>query len=167
MLASPPFFLFVWESMRLFNVCPTLYCRSQEHRNKKPLFSCRGYNSMLSEPIVLQKLHLLLSCIVYWWCGSGRRLGHNYTASQTSVTAFPYIWISVFSKPKVRTGWINMLSSPALDLKALYCRSTPQRLRLHIHANMMSGSFYQHWLSRSIVSVCLVFGLGQRLCDKP
>lgn len=95
--------------MLLFNICSTLYCHSQEHRNKKPLFSCRGCNSMLSEPIVLQKLHLLLSCIVYWWCGSVRRLdGHNYAPSRTSETAFPYTWISVFLKPKVRRGWINM-----------------------------------------------------------
>lgn len=65
---------------------------------------------MLSEPIVLQKLHLFFSCIVYWWCGSGRRLdGHNYAAPQPGEkTAFPYTWISVFLTPKVRRGWINM-----------------------------------------------------------
>lgn len=101
--------IFVWESMLLFNICPTLYCHSQEHGNKKPLFSCRGCNSMLSKPIVLQKLHLFFPRIVYWWCGSGRRLdGHNYAASQTSETAFPFARISVFWKPKVRKGWINM-----------------------------------------------------------
>lgn len=91
-IALPPFChrIFVWESMLLFNICPTLYCYSQEQRNKKPLFSCRGCNSMLSEPIVFQRLHLFLSCIVYWCCGSGRSLnGHNYAASHTSETAFP------------------------------------------------------------------------------
>lgn len=95
--------------MLLFNICHTLYCHSQEHTNKKTLFRCRGCNSTVSEPIVLQKLHLFLSCIVYWWCGSGRCLnGHNYIASQTSETAFPCTWISVFLKLKLSTGWINM-----------------------------------------------------------
>lgn len=95
--------------MLLFNISPTLYCHFQGHMNKKPHFSCRGCNSMLSEPIVLQKLHLFFSCIVYWRCGSGKRLdGHNYAASQTSKTAFPYTWISVFLEPKVRKSWINL-----------------------------------------------------------
>lgn len=56
---------------------------------KKALFSCRGCNFMLSKPIVLQKLHLLFSSIVYWAYGSGRRLDrHNYAASQTRETSF-------------------------------------------------------------------------------
>lgn len=54
-----------FESSLLFNVCPGLYCHSQEHgHEKKPLFSCRGCNSMLSEPIVVQELHLFL----LWYC---------------------------------------------------------------------------------------------------
>lgn len=81
--------IFVFEAVLLFNICPTLYCHSQEQRNKKALFSCRGCNFMLSKPIVLQKLHLFFSCIVYWAYGSGRRLDrHNYAASQTRETSF-------------------------------------------------------------------------------
>lgn len=152
--------IFVFESVLLFNICPTLYCHSQEQRNKKPLFNCRGCNSMLSKPIVLQRLHLFFSCIVYWACGSGRRLDrHNYAASQTSVTAFPFTWISVFLKPKVRIGWINMfilfsygsqrfmqtLSSTALPV-TYSCKYDEQVI------------YSQHWLSHSIVRVCLALG---------
>lgn len=154
--------------MLLFNICPTLYCHSQEHRNKKPLFSCRGCNSMLSKPIVLQKLHLFFPCIVYWWCGSGRRLdGHNYAASQTRETAFPFTWISVFLKPKVRKDWINMFiffgNRPQSSMLTLSSAAPTVTHSCKYDDQVM---YSQHWLSHTIISVCLalVFGLGQRLC---
>lgn len=100
---------FVLEPVLLFNICSSLYCHSQENRNKKPLFGCRGCNCILWKPIVLQKLHLSFSQIVCWGCGSSRRLDRrNYAASQSSIRAFPYSWLNVFLKPKVRIGQMNM-----------------------------------------------------------
>lgn len=100
----------LYENQCFHSACPTLYCRSPEHGNKKKklLFSCRGCNSMLSGPIVLQKLHLLSPSIVYCRCGSSSLNGHNYASLQISKTASHcYQWISVFWKPKVREDCIN------------------------------------------------------------
>lgn len=150
----------VFESVLLFNVCPTLYCHSQEQRNKKPLFSCRGCNSMLSKPIVLQGLHLFFSCIVYWACGSGRRLDrHNYAASQTSETAFPFTWISVFLKPKVRVGWINMFILFSYGSQRFMQMLSSTALTITYSCKYDEQVIYsQHWLSHSIVRVCLALG---------
>lgn len=158
--------------MLLFNICHTLYCHSQEHTNKKTLFRCRGCNSTVSEPIVLQKLHLFLSRIVYWWCGSGRCLnGDNYTASRTIENSISLHMDQHFLEAKAQHG-VNKYVYPAW------------RWTLKMYANAQLLSVYnkifmqiwwaghiqcpQHWLSPGIVSVCLalVFGLGQRLCLK-
>lgn len=152
------FLTLLYEISCYYSICvPPFITIPRSTRNKKPLFSCRGCNFMLSEPIVLQKLHLFMSCIVYWWCGSGRRLsGHNYTAAQTSKTAFPFTWISIFRKPKVRKGWN----------KHVYPLQR-QTLKLYPHTQLYSNIFMQirwagHVLSASALpgyQLCL-FGLG-------
>lgn len=63
----------VFESQLLFNNTPDpLFPGAEEW--KGTFFNCRGCNSTLSEPIVLQKLHLFFSWLVYrGCCSSGRQ----------------------------------------------------------------------------------------------
>lgn len=62
-----------------------LYSQEQQEWKGTFFFNCRGCNSMLSKPIVEQKLHLFFSWLVYRGCCSSRRLdSNNFAASNTS-----------------------------------------------------------------------------------
>lgn len=78
-------YVFVFESEFLFNNTPGPLFPGAARMKRHFFFNCRGCNSMLSKPIVEQKLHLFFSWLIFWGCCSSRRLDRNYyAASKTS-----------------------------------------------------------------------------------
>lgn len=78
-------YVFVFESEFLFNNTPDPLFPGVEEWKGTFFSNCRGCNSMLSKPFVLQKLHLFFSWLIYRGCCSSRRLDrNNYAASKTS-----------------------------------------------------------------------------------
>lgn len=53
---------------------------------------------------------------------------------------FSYTWISVFLKPKVRIGWMNIFILSG-NLKDLCKCSAPPCIQIHIHANMICRTY--------------------------